>query len=406
MKIAQLKNYAKLIVRKGANVQRGQDVIIQARLDQPEFVKMVVIEAYKAGARHVEVRWSYHSLEKVNVKYQTIRTLGEVTDWEKARFEHYVKTNPVRIYLESDDPDGSKGINQVKMAKATQLYFPIIKGYREQMDNHYQWVIAGVPSEKWAKKVFPDLPRVQAEEKLWESILYVSRATGDPLKAWDEHNRNLSARSTYLNNLHLAFLEYKAGNGTDFKVGLLPNAKFIAGGEKTLEGVFFNPNIPTEECFTTPRKGDVEGIVYSSRPLSYRGEVIEDFFVKFVKGKVVEVGAKKNEALLKQMVKMDEGASMLGEVALVPYDSPIRNSGITFWSTLYDENAACHLALGHGFENCIEGYERMSKADLKKIVNDSMIHVDFMIGTKDLSIVGIDHNGKRIQIFKDGNWAF
>ncbi|HKM11132.1 MAG TPA: aminopeptidase [Bacilli bacterium] len=404
--VRRLKEYAKLIVRVGANVKKGQDVIIFASVEQPEFVELVVKEAYKAGARKVEVRWQYQPLAKTKVKYERISTMAEITDWEKARFEHQIKVKPVRIYLESDDPNGSKGINQRKMAKARQKSYPIIKKYIDAMDNHYQWTIAGIPSSGWAKAVFPDLPRVQAIDALWEAILLTSRANGDAIKNWREHNANLEEKSGKLNSLHLTRLEYRASNGTNFSVGLLPNARFLAGGEHTLEGNFFNPNIPSEECFTTPRRGDAEGIVYSSKPLSYQGEVIDNFSVRFEKGKVVEVHADKNQALLEQMVKMDEGASYLGEVALVPYDSPIRQSGIIFQNTLYDENAACHLALGAGFNNCIEDYQQYKPEEFLGLgVNDSMIHVDFMIGTKDLDIDGITPEGKRIAIFRQGNWA-
>ncbi|MDD2398974.1 MAG: aminopeptidase, partial [Bacilli bacterium] len=309
--VRRLKEYAKLIVRVGANVKKGQDVIIFASVEQPEFVELVVKEAYKAGARKVEVRWQYQPLAKTKVKYERISTMAEITDWEKARFEHQIKVKPVRIYLESDDPNGSKGINQRKMAKARQKSYPIIKKYIDAMDNHYQWTIAGIPSSGWAKAVFPDLPRVQAIDALWEAILLTSRANGDAIKNWREHNANLEEKSGKLNSLHLTRLEYRASNGTNFSVGLLPNARFLAGGEHTLEGNFFNPNIPSEECFTTPRRGDAEGIVYSSKPLSYQGEVIDNFSVRFEKGKVVEVHADKNQALLEQMVKMDEGASYL-----------------------------------------------------------------------------------------------
>ena len=208
--------------------------------------------------------------------------------------------------------------------------------------------------------------------------------------------------------MNLDYLEYKSNNGTDFKVWLIKDSKFVAGGEETLgKNIFFNPNIPTEECFTSPISGKAEGIVYSTKPLSYQGELIENFSIRFKDGKAVEVHAEKGENLLKEMIAMDEGACKLGEVALVPYDSPINKTGILFYNTLYDENAACHLALGIGFPQVIKDFEKYNLDEIHKIgVNDSTIHVDFMIGSKDLSIIGTTRDGKKVPIFKDGNWAF
>ena len=217
----------------------------------------------------------------------------------------------------------------------------------------------------------------------------------------------MDARCAYLNGLGLKYLEYKSSNGTDFTVELMPESIFAGGKEKTLQGRIFNPNIPTEEVFTSPKAGAAEGIVYSSKPLSYMGELIEDFSLRFENGSVVEVKAKKGEELLKKMVSMDEGAARLGECALIPYNSPINESGVLFYNTLFDENASCHFALGHGFNECLKGFEKLTDEECKaKGINDSMIHVDFMIGTKDMSIVGVKENGERVQIFKDGNWAF
>lgn len=408
MQKTRLKKYAELIVKAGINVQKGQDVTIRCGLDQPEFVKMVCEYCYKAGARLVRVEWEYQPLAKLHNKYCSLATLSKVEKWEEEKMKHRAETLPAYIWLDSEDPDGLAGMNEQKAAKAQMNRFPIVKPYRDAMENKYQWCIAAVPSKKWAKKVFPELSNAQAMEKLWEAILLASRVDDDPLKAWKMHNKDLADRCAYLNSLHLKSLTYKASNGTNFKVGLMKDSIFLGGGEFTLgTQVYYNPNIPSEECFTTPRKGDIEGIVYASKPLSYRGKVIEDFYFRFEGGKVVEVHAKKNEEVLKQMVEMDKGAAMLGEVALIPYDSPISNMDILFYNTLFDENASCHLALGMGFYNCVRDFE---KYDMKKLqemgVNDSMIHVDFMIGTKDLSIIGEKENGEKIAIFKDGNWAF
>ncbi|MBD5085815.1 MAG: aminopeptidase [Clostridiales bacterium] len=407
MKKKVLKEYAKLIAQKGVNIQKGQEVWITASLDQPEFVEMLVGECYALGAKEVVVDWQHNPLVVLNSKYMSQSTMNEFKDWQIERMKYQSEILPARIYLDSDDPDGLKNARQDKIAKEKMAKYPIRKPYIDAMDNKYQWCICAVPSVAWAKKVFPNERASIAVEKLWEAILYTSRAESTPIENWNRHNADVHAKCDYLNSLNLKYLEYSASNGTNLKVELLENADFLAGSEKTLQGVEFNPNIPSEEVFTTPKAGSVEGIVYATKPRSYQGALIENFWIKFEDGKVSEVHAEKNEDLLKQMVAMDEGAKMLGECALVPYDSPISNSGILFYNTLFDENASCHLALGRGFSNCIKNFEKYTQEDFDKMgVNTSMIHVDFMIGSSDMNIVGITKEGKKIQIFKDGNWAF
>lgn len=329
-------------------------------------------------------------------------------NWEIEKFKHKVEALPAVIFIDSDDPDGLKGVNQEKVAKSQRAKYPIIKPMRDAMENKYQWCIAAVPGKAWAKKVFPNEREGKAVEKLWNAILYTSRADGeDPVKAWEEHNADLKSRCDYLNSLGIEKLHYTSSNGTNFTVGLIDDALFLGGSEDTLGGVEFNPNIPSEEVFTSPMKGQAEGVVYATRPLSYRGELIENFSVRFEGGKAVEVHAEKGEDLLKQMISMDENSAYLGECALVPYDSPIRNSGITFYNTLFDENACCHLAFGRGFENCIKDYADLTLDQCRqKGINDSIIHVDFMIGSQDLDIDAITRSGEIIPIFRNGNWAF
>ena len=408
MKKSTLKKYAHLIVEVGANVQKGQDVIVLANVDQELLATYVVEECYRHKANLVEVRWLSDKMTKVHYKKASIKALSYVPEWKIEKERETNRKLPAVIFIESSDPDALKGVNQSKLAQVSKNVAPIMKPFRDERDNKYQWTIAGAASKEWAKKVFPNLPTRKAVEALWEAILKTSRFCDDPVKAWKEHNEDLNKRSAYLNSLNLDYLHYESKNGTNFKVWLIEDAKFLAGGEHTLgTNIFFNPNIPTEECFTSPISGKCEGIVYSTKPLSYQGELIENFSVRFENGKAVEVHAEKGENLLKEMIAMDEGACKLGEVALVPYDSPINNTGILFFNTLYDENAACHLALGKGFGNCIKDYGKYSFEELKnKGINDSNIHVDFMIGSKDLNITGYTRDGKKIAIFKDGNWAF
>lgn len=408
MKKSVLKKYAQLIVRTGANVQKGQDVIVMAEVDQELLVTYIVEDCYKQKAKHVEVRWNSDKLTKVIYKHESIKSLSYVPNWKIEREKEINRTLPCLIYIESSDPDALKGVNQAKTAQVSKNTLPIFKPFRDERDNKYQWTIAGAASKAWAKKVFPNLPAKKAVEALWDAILKTSRFCDDPVKAWMDHNYDLYKRTEYLNSLDLDYLHYESSNGTNFKVWLIKEAKFLAGGEEVLgTNVYYNPNIPTEECFTSPISGKAEGIVYSTKPLSYQGELIENFSIRFEKGRAVEVHAEKGEHLLKEMIAMDEGACKLGEVALVPYDSPINNTGLLFYSTLYDENAACHLALGLGFSNTIRNYEKYTKEEIHKMgINDSSIHVDFMIGSKDLNITGYTRDGKKVAIFKDGNWAF
>ncbi len=407
MKKTVLREYARLIVRCGVNVQKGQEVMVYAGLDQPEFVKLVVEEAYKAKASKVIVEWSYDALTKLHVRYQSVKTLGTVPEWQKARQQHFCDVLPARIHLVSDDPDGLKGINMGKMAKARQMSYPILRPYIDQRDGKQQWCIAAVPGAAWAKKVFPGMRASQAIEKLWEAILFTSRVNEDPVKAWEEHNADLRRRCEYLNSLSIRSLHYTADNGTDLTVGMIPEAVFCGGAEVSRQGITFNPNIPTEECFISPMRGKAEGIVYSSKPLSYQGQLIENFSLRFENGKAVEAKAEKGEELLNTMITMDEGAAYLGECALVPQKSPICESGILFYETLFDENAACHLAMGAGFADTIRDHHSKTLEECRSLgINDSMIHVDFMIGCDSMDIDAICEDGSTVAIFRGGNWAF
>ncbi len=407
MKKSVLREYAKVIVRCGINVQKGQEVMVYADLDQPEFVQMVVEEAYKAKAKKVIVEWNYQPLGKVHVRYQSVTTMGTVPEWQKARRQHMVDVVPARIHLVSEDPDGLKGMNMAKMAKARQMSYPILKPYADQLEGKQQWCIAAVPGKAWAKKVFPGERTSVAMEKLWEAILSTSRVNEDPIQAWKDHNADLKKRCDYLNSLHIASLHYTADNGTDLTVGMIPEAIFCGGAEESKLGVVFNPNIPSEECFISPMKGKAEGVVYSTKPLSYQGQLIDKFFMRFENGKVVESGAEVGAQLLETMLGMDEGAAYLGECALVPQKSPICESGILFYNTLFDENAACHLAVGMGFPDTIRDHHNKTLQECRDLgINDSMIHEDFMIGCDSMNIDATCADGKVVPIFRNGNWAF
>ena len=409
MKKTVLKGYARLIARTGAAVQKGQPVIIVAGLEQPEFIELLAAECYRAGASEVEVDWRHQPLTRLAVRYKSAKKLGEVKAWEEEKQRWQTEALPARIVVLSEDPDGLAGIDQAKYAAGMQARYQKLRPYIDARENREQWCIAAVPGEKWAKKVFPELPKGRAVERLWEAILSCSRALeGDPLENWRLHDLDIKARAEALNAMGLTALEYRDPNGTELRVGLIPEALFLGGAERCpVNGVEYNPNIPSEELFVTPRAGDAEGVVHATRPLAVRGVLIEDFWLRFEGGRVVELHAEKNEDALRTLVGMDEGAAMLGECALVPYESPIRESGILFYNTLFDENAACHLALGRGYSSNIRDYEKYSLDELRAMgVNDSMVHEDFMIGSAELDITGLTASGERLPIFRSGGWAF
>lgn len=408
MKKTMMKKYAQLTVRSGVNLKKGQGCLIYAQVEQYEFARLVEEEAYKAGAGWVMMMWQDQPSAKLRYKNENLETLSRVEKWEEARLQYFVDQLPARIFIESADPDGLKGVDIDKMQKANAAVTKITKPYRDKMDNVHQWTIVAVPSDKWAKKVFPGERINTAVEKLWEAILQSVRVTEDnqPIEEWNRHNAALKEKYEKLNAYHFDHLHYESENGTDFTCWLIPEAKWMGGGEALKDGTFFNPNMPTEEVFISPMKGKCEGTLVATVPLSYQGNLIENFSITFENGRAVSCKAEKNQELLEKMIAMDEGASMLGELALVPDDSPISNSGILFYNTLFDENAACHVALGMGFDNVIEGYEDKSKEEIKELgVNDSIIHVDFMVGSDKLNITGYTGDGKAVSVFKNGNWA-
>ena len=407
MKKSDLKKYAKLIAQVGANVQKGQQVKINVSVENSEFALMVVEECYKAGASKVSIDWAVDGLGLLNYKYQDVETLKTVEEWEIKKLERETELLPARIFISSSDPDGLKGIDQKKMMEVRQTVGKITKPYRDAMDNKHQWTIAAMPGSAWAKKIFPNVNEKKAKELLWQAIYKTTRLEGDPIENWNKHNENINTKNKILNDLNIKTLTYKSSNGTDFKVSLTGKTNFGGGHLDTLNGVQYNPNMPTEECYTSPDKFSAEGVVYSTKPLSVMGNLVDNFGFRFEKGKVVEVfGDENTKAILDKLVSIDEGAGYLGEVALVPYDSPVNQTGILFYNTLFDENACCHLAIGAGFEDTIKDFEKLTSEERKAVgLNDSMIHVDFMIGSSDLEITAETFDGKFVKIFENGTWA-
>ena len=409
MKKTTLRKYAKLIVKVGANVQKGQPVQISVPVDQHEFAAMVAEECYRAGASRVDMEWSCQPITKLAYRHQSLKTLSKVPAWKIEKLKLMAEEYPCRIHIASEDPDGLRGMNMEKVQKASIATYPIVKPYRDAIESMHQWTIAAVPSAAWAKKVFPELKKNKAVEALWHEILssvhVTDDADNDPVAEWAIHNENFAKRCAWLNEKKFDSITYKSANGTDFRAELIPQGIWCGGGETTKKGIFFNPNLPTEEIFTSPMAGKAEGKLVSTKPLSYQGQLIDKFWIRFENGSAVEWDAEVGKELLDKMLTMDEGAKKLGELALIPKDSPISESGVLFYETLFDENASCHVALGAGFNDCIEGHLDMTNEECRALgINDSMIHVDFMIGSDDMEITGWK-NGEATPIFKNGKWA-
>ena len=407
MKKSIMKKYAQAVVKVGANVQKGQYVHIYANIRQADFVTALTECCYKAKARFVKVEWSCDAISKLTFKNVKYDTYIENIKMNESKLKDMVNLLPVRIHVLDEDPDGMKGIDLSESLKARRDTFMEMKKYYDAMENKYQWVICAMPSMEWAKKVFPNDKPKEAFKKLEDAILKTTRIDENALKNWDEHILNLQDKSNKLNDLNLDYLEYKSSNGTDLKLKLMPNHYWLSAQEDTLETkVTFTANMPTEEVFTMPSFDGVNGVVVSTKPLSLRGKLVENFKVYFENGKAVKVEAEKGQDVLEQMLAEDESSCHLGEVALVPYDSPISQSKVLFYNTLFDGNASCHLAFGAAYKNTLRDYEKLTEEDLKKMkFNESMNHVDFMIGSEDLDIVGTKFDGTKVQIFKNGNWA-
>ncbi|MDO4459451.1 MAG: aminopeptidase [Clostridia bacterium] len=403
-----LRKYAKVVVKQGVNVQKGQGVIINVSVDQHEFAKYVMEEAYRAGAKWVRIDWSFQEATKLKFRHENLTTLSKVPAWEEEKAKYTVDEMPALIHIVSDDPDGMKGVNVEKYQKTLIARQKVLKKYRDAQDGKNQWTIVAVPSAKWAKKVFPGERTSKAMDMLWDAILATVRVNkdNDPVAEWDVHNENLKFRSKKMTEMNFTKLHYYNGLGTDFTVGLIPNAPWEGGGEENEKGVFYNPNMPTEEVFTSPNRNLADGKVVSTKPLSYQGQLIDNFWVRFENGRAVEWDAEVGADMLDRMITTDEGSHYLGELALIPHNSPISNSGILYYNTLFDENASCHVALGRGFTADPEKIGLTREEQHEMGVNESMIHVDFMIGSADMNIDGYKEDGTVVPVFRNGEWAF
>lgn len=404
-----LEKYARLIVKTGVNIQDNQTLVINSPVECAEFTRMISEIAYKEGARDVVVSWNDEKLSKIKYLNGKEDTFDEFPGWKKELYTSYAENGAAFLSISASDPELMKDVDQKRIARANKASSLALAEYRSRMmSDKNVWCVVSIPTKAWAKKVFPELSEKEAVEKLWSSIFQAVRADmEDPVKAWVDHVNNFKKSMDFLNKNNFKYLKYKNELGTDLSIELPKGHLWLGGSSITPEGTEFAPNIPTEEVFTLPLKTGVNGKVFSSKPLNYNGNLIDNFVITFKEGRIVDFTAEKGYETLKSLIETDEGSHYLGEVALVPFDSPISSSNILYYNTLFDENASCHLAIGEAYPICIKGNENMSKEELKNAgVNDSFEHVDFMVGTKDLSITGITEDGKKVEVFKNGNFTF
>ena len=403
----RLKNYAELIVKKGCALKEGQELYVSAPVQCVEFTRMVVAQAYACGARYVTVNWLDQAVSRMAYDNCALDVFEQVPAWSAERSNSMARNGAAVLTLLSDDPQAMKGVDQRKVVARTIASHSACKEFYDALDfGRVVWCIAGAASEQWAVKVFSELEPAAAVEKLWNAILDTCRVDEDPCAAWDAHRAAFDERKDWLNAQGFTALHYTAANGTDLTVGLIEGSHWEGGGQEGADGTYFFPNIPTEEIFTSPDRMRVDGTVYSALPLFHNGSPVEDFWVRFEGGRAVACDAAVGKDVLQGIIDTDENSCRLGECALVPFDSPIRNTGILFLETLYDENASCHLALGKGFPECLEGgYDMTEEQLLEAGCNVSATHVDFMVGTADLSIDGIKADGTVVPVFRQGNWA-
>ena len=404
-----LRKYARLAVVGGANVQKGQLLVVTANVRDYEFVEMCVEEAYNSGASKVMVDWNNEAHSLLAYTYETKESLIDIPQWAFDKRKDAQDRGCCYLHINSSTPGLLKDVDTDKIVAyqtvAGKMFEPL-QSYT--MANRGQWSIVALPSLGWAKKVFPDMDDESAIAALWDAILMSVRVgeDNDPIADWTKHNETLAKHNNLLNEHNFKALHFSNSVGTDVTIELVNDHIWAGGGEKTDKGVFFNPNMPTEETFTMPKKTGVNGKIVATKPLSYQGKVIDEFYLEFKDGKVVNYDAKKELASLKGLVEYDAGSSYLGEVALISYDSPINNTGILFYNTLYDENASCHVALGAAYPMNLKGGTAMSKEELAQAgANDSMTHVDFMFGSEDMHIEGIKEDGSKVVVFDNGNFV-
>ncbi|CAM2882420.1 aminopeptidase [Paenibacillus sediminis] len=404
----KLDKYAELAVKIGVNIQKGQTLVVHGSIESAEFVRLVVKKAYELGAKYVKVNWSDETVTRLRYDLAPDDSFLLPHHWYAGEMIELVENGAAVLHITSADPDLLKGVDQERITNFQKTYAQAMEKYRAyQQADKFSWSIVAVPSKAWAAKVFPDVPEEEQVQKLWDAIFFTVRVDQeDPIGLWEKHIKTLNEKSKYLNDKKYHKLHYKAP-GTDLTIELPEGHIWVAADSINEHGNTFVANMPTEEVFTAPLKTGVNGTVSSTKPLSYSGNIIDNFSITFENGRIVNVTAEQGEETLKRLVEMDEGSHYLGEVALVPHKSPISESNILFYNTLFDENASNHLAIGSAYAFCLEGGKAMSKEQLiASGLNTSLTHVDFMIGSGEMDIIGITKDGKEEPVFLKGNWAF
>ncbi len=404
----KLHEYAALLIRIGLNIQKGQRLVISSPVECAYFARLCAEEAYAAGCPEVEMNRHDDAMARLKYLYADDEIFDTVPLWRRHFFNDHALEGAAYLAISASDPENFRGVEHSRIVRAQQASGKALKDFdRLQMCGGFPWCIASVPIPSWAKTVFPDVSEEEAMEKLWDAIFASVRISGDGtcVEKWHQHLATLHNRVEKLNALNFRSLHYTNSLGTDLTVELPEGHIWEAGNDVTLSGQEYVANMPTEELYTSPLKTGVNGVVYASMPLVHDGSIIDGFHFVVRDGKIVEAHAQKGEETLRGAISVDEGASYFGEIALVPYDSPISNQKILFYNTLFDENAACHIAFGEAYP-CLQGGQKMTKEELKAHgLNDSITHVDFMIGTPDLSIVGTTHDGREVPVFVNGNFA-
>ena len=405
-----LKKYADFAVKVGVNVQKDQTLLISSPITCAQFARMCAEVAYESGVREVVMLYNDEEFSRITMKNAKQEVLEDIKPWILARYmDYYTGEGSLSILsIFARNPEIYLGLDPEKIEKAMQAQMKALIPWRElTMANKVQWGIVSIPTVSWASKVFPGIPEEQAVEKLWDCIFSICRVTGgDPEKEWSAHNARLQKYRDWLNSLDLDSLHLTASNGSDIVIGLADTCVFTGGSQLSDKGVEFYPNIPTEEVFTAPHAKRVNGIIKSSMPYVYNGNIIEGITAKFVDGLAVEYSAEKGNEFLQMMLSSDEGAKRLGEIALVPASSPVRKTGVLYFNTLFDENAACHIAFGEAYPDSVKGGENMEREQLNALgLNYSLIHEDVMVGTPDMNISGTTKDGRTIEIFKNGDWV-
>ena len=404
----KLEKYAKLAIRKGVNVQEGQTLLLNVKAEHYEFARLLVDEAYEAGAKKVVVKFGDDVISKSHTVQQDLDTLIDIPQWYIDEYDDYLSQDLCRLSVYAPSPGLMSDVDGHKLSEMNKAQGNALKAVREYtMANRGQWSLVSLPTVEWARVVFPDLSDEEAYDKLMDAILYVVRINDDnhPVEEWNKHNERLSYQNKLLNDFNFQSLHFKNDMGTDIVVGLVKDHIWSGGEEVSEGGHKFNPNMPTEESFTMPDNTLVNGRVYSTKPLNYNGKLIDGFWLDFKDGRVVDFDAKAEKETLRSLLDTDEGSRSIGEIALISNDSPISNLNILFFNTLFDENASCHMALGRAYPMNLKGGLEMSQEELNAHhSNDSINHEDFMFGSSDMTITGLTQDNKEVKIFEKGNF--